>query len=1818
MSSKKVLESLRKERTLLRSSLTRGRNKMQEIIDGEVDDDRKEQLKAHLEVSRQRFEELCGTDSAIRELLLQDENIEEQKLFEEQEGVDEYTTQYQVMKNKVEKLLLGEQNLENLTSQSVISDGGYSGSMKYKLPTLKLKEFNGTIGDWLPFWSQFSKIDQDASIHNVDKLGYLSMCMIPNSPAAKLVQSYPATGEMYSEVVNALKTRFGRTDLLTEYYIRQLLKIILQNNNVKQPLSVLYDTLQCHLRNLEALDVSVDNNAAILMPLVSSCLPDSILQIWERSCVTQLAATNPDATSKGHLKSLLRFIQAEVEGQQKLSMAKEGFGLHAATAIQRTKSPKSMSSNSTTNRIPTAAGLVNASASQGESRLCIFCSGNHSPQDCKKAVHMPLEKRQECVRKSNACYCCLKVGHRANRCRRRPKCTVCDRGHFALLCNSRTETCNSTGEVNSSTSCAASVNQCNVLMQTLLVNVEGPQGQTRKARVLIDTGSQKSYLLSSTAKEMNYSPVRTETIQHALFGGNVTNAVDHNVYTLHLSYNNYRCDFEVLDQVKICSTIPTVPRGPWIDELKKRNIEIEDTGPSGEIDILIGSDMAGRLYTGEVVILESQLVAMNTHLGWTLSGKVPGSTSEENLAMLVTSLLIKDSNITDLWSLDVLGISDPTQKALKSDIEKATMEHFLSTVRVDEDGRFEVRLPFVANHPPLSVNHDLAQKRLQSTLKRLEKDGYLNEYDKVLTGWEGSGIIEEVPPLDLNKSGFFLPHHHVLKLNSTTPIRPVYDASATEQGKVSLNQCLESGPNLIEKIPACLARFRMNQCAVSGDIKQAFLQISVCEKDRDFLRFLWKSPDGTLKQYRHCRVVFGVSSSPFLLEASIQFHLDDVIARVKNGVVDWPLPFVEKLKDSFYVDNCLTSLNNEFEAKEFIRIATAIMKERQFDLRGWEQTGEIAEKPTNVLGILWNKNEDTLSINIDKLIELDREQVVTKKVLLSVAHKLFDPIGIISPVTLIPKLLLQQTWCEDLSWKDEVSQDTRTQFLRWLDEISQLNEVKVQRWISYTENKDTQCELHIFADACKTSYAAAVFLRIQCQDKVSLCLLASKARVAPTSKSSKGITIPRLELLAALIAARLYDNVVKDYGLGGTHATFWTDASTVLAWLNRNEVWDAYVFNRVKEIRTLTEGHKWRHVPGEMNPADLPSRGCSAKKLVKSQWWKGPEWLRMSSENWPNSDFTYNEDEIGKEKRKIVVSSVVCSNKDTDDKDWYYRHFSQYKKIVRMIGWILRFRSNCLVRVEERTRGELTTDEYKTAEERLLLLVQNESFTGVNKNKLNNLMTFVDTNGLMRIKTKVSNLQDSMDFCNPIVLPSANHPLVDRLIMDMHCSNCHAGSQILQSILRQQFWILGGKKTIRSVLNKCVKCKRFMAKKLEVEPTPLPETRVRDTKVFEVTGVDLAGPLFIKGDDKSTKKVWVCLFTCAVYRAVRMELVSSLSTDSFLQAFKRFCSRHGRPKIVYSDNGTNFVGFVSASHKLDWNAISQYTTARKIEWRFNPPSSPWWGGWWERLIGILKGLLRRVLGRSSVSYEDMLTLLCDCEAVINSRPLTYLSDDSSDLAAITPAMFLFDLEEVGVPEYDLMTIDFKHRLKYRCDLKKQLRQRFKVEYLGQLRLFSCKKKEHTSNVGDIVLIGDDNTKRLDWPIGRIVELIPGKDDRVRVVRVRTSSGVLTRPVQRLYPLETIECSDVNLDCNDTDNLNDIEVAISAPENNQLPINSDPYCEMVQDIEQFSLNEVPDVTSDEPVESHTRSKPLRQSCDLLPKLTMTKRGRCIKKPSRFDL
>lgn len=345
------------------------------------------------------------------------------------------------------------------------------------------------------------------------------------------------------------------------------------------------------------------------------------------------------------------------------------------------------------------------------------------------------------------------------------------------------------------------------------------------------------------------------------------------------------------------------------------------------------------------------------------------------------------------------------------------------------------------------------------------------------------------------------------------------------------------------------------------------------------------------------------------------------------------------------------------------------------------------------------------------------------------------------------------------------------------------------------------------------------------------------------------------------------------------------------------------------------------------------------------------------------------------------------------------------------------------------------------------------------------------------------------------------------------------------SLLREKFWIIRARTTIKKVVKECFVCNWYGAKPFTTPPAQLPMERITDAATFEVTGVDLTGHLFLEDGSK----VWVVLYTCAVYRAIILDLVTSLTTDVFMQSLRRFIANNGRPKKIFCDHGTNLIGTENQLKEIDWELIQKMAMTKRIDWTFIPSKAPWWGGWWERLIGIVKNLLKRVLGKSNLNFEEIRTILCEVAAVVNSRPLTYMSNDSSELETLNPSMFLKDLKQEGVPDLDNVNAKkFNERHQYRVQLKTELQTRFRSEYMGQLVHRKGAQAKRSIEIGELVLVSNENQKRALWPTAKVVELVPSRDGFTRVVKVKTAKGILERPVKLLVPLEIRDNEDISI------------------------------------------------------------------------------------------
>ncbi|XP_064470153.1 uncharacterized protein LOC135384901 [Ornithodoros turicata] len=568
----------------------------------------------------------------------------------------------------------------------------------------------------------------------------------------------------------------------------------------------------------------------------------------------------------------------------------------------------------------------------------------------------------------------------------------------------------------------------------------------------------------------------------------------------------------------------------------------------------------------------------------------------------------------------------------------------------------------------------------------------------------------------------------------------------------------------------------------------------------------------------------------------------------------------------------------------------------------------------------------------------------------------------------------------------------------------------------------------------------------------------------------------------------------------------------------------------VAEIQSITSPDQWRHCPGRDNPADLLTRGTSCLHIVDSPcWWNEPEWL-CDKTAWPPAWHTPTEVSPGVHHEARPVH-VCLGHTTVKSPPFEVLNYSSFSRLLRVTAWVQRFLHNSRYQQTNKT-GALTTTEVEAARRYWIVVAQQQSFghQPTEHKSLQNTSVFRDEHGILRMKGRLQYGGYADSLKHPIIIPT-DHPVTALLVMSTHTRLLHTGVQETLAELREEYWVIRGRQVVKRVLHQCLVCKRAKARVCTEPMAPLLCDRVSPSPPFEVIGTDYAGPLYYKSSTGGACKSYILIFTCAVTRAIHLELTRSMSAEDFMQAFKRFIARRGVPLKIYSDN---FLTFKRVRRDLTLARLSQDSqvtgllTSNRVTWRFIEERAAWWGGFWERLIRSVKTSLRKVLGKSTLRFEDLATVVTQVEAVINSRPLTYISEDPSDSEALSPAHFLVGKRLTALPAPRPLDAgnstsgDLRRRWAYQENLTAVLWAKWTREYILCLRSANiCPPCSSTGvKVGHIVLLAKENVSRVAWPLGRVEEVFVSADGRVRSCRVRLADGrMLTRPIQLLYRLE---------------------------------------------------------------------------------------------------
>ena len=806
------------------------------------------------------------------------------------------------------------------------------------------------------------------------------------------------------------------------------------------------------------------------------------------------------------------------------------------------------------------------------------------------------------------------------------------------------------------------------------------------------------------------------------------------------------------------------------------------------------------------------------------------------------------------------------------------------------------------------------------------------------------------------------------------------------------------------------------------------------------------------------------------------------------------------------------------------------------------------------LGIHWDVEADTFN-----LVVSGKSQPETRKGVMSSIATIYDPLGLVGPLILPGREINQELCRLKYDWNDSLPDELAVKWRDWKKGLASLTSYSIPRSFTPRDFGEVErAELHHFADASEGhGYGTVTYLRfVNKEGGIYNSFVIGKSRVRPLRS---GISVPKMELTAATLLIKMDKLITKELeGRIKIHSvTFWTDSMIVLRYIfNETRRFITFVANRVAVIREGSKPSQWRHVRSEVNPADLASRGIKASETEKLEVWKhGPDFLWKDSKEWPQQPADLHQElsdqDEGVKKEKITINA--CTEKE-DFWSTLFERYSMWEKLRRVVAWVIRaahillqLRTKLVASTVSPAKSEgkiphLLLSDVEEAERRIVKNVQNQTFPeelsspNLSKSPLAKLKPFVN-DGVLRVGGRLDRADLSYDAKHPMILPG-KHRVTEMIILHYHFAYGHVGPYQLLAETRQHFWIVNGVSSIRRVLRRCHECKRQNAMVGEQITAPLPAVRVSSDShqliyPFAAVGIDYFGPLYVHAGPltrsmrKNPKlhKRYGCIFTCLRYRAVHIELASDLTTDSFINAVTRFVARRGPPRVIYSDNGSNFRGaetdVVHALKTWDQERIGRELLRRDIQWYFNPPAASHQGGVWERLIRSVRKILHAMIGEHLVNEETLVTFLVEVEKILNSRPITRVSSDPSDLEPLTPNhILLLRHNPCSAPSEFEDSDKFQARWKRVHILANEFCARWVKEYLPMLQeRQKWLKRRRNFKVGDLVIMKDTNIPRGQWPKALVQETLPDSDGVVRQVLVRSATGVFRRDVRKLCLLE---------------------------------------------------------------------------------------------------
>lgn len=1559
--------------------------------------------------------------------------------------------------------------------------------------TLKkdLPKFNGDADQWVTFILAYANSTRDCGFSQSENHDRLEEALTGKAKA--LVADKLRHPRNVPSILSRLKRQYGQADILLDSVTKKIERMDKLDDNLSN--LVWFITKVEEVADVFTVVGTTSKGTDQLKKLVK-LLPMTYAERW----TTEKASWGADVA--GLARYLDKLCDLAIECGRNVTQTRTA---KATTPLVKEKLPAKQDKPWTQSKMMMTVVPTKTTTND---ECPMNCGSSHPLANCQLFQKGTTADRWSTVRTHKRCMTCLGP-HFQYECPNRARCGIqnCRKRHHKLLHvdqsdGQRRDNSQAVTTANSSEIVQASVHRSLVVatkqkeihFRVLPVVVMNGQ-KAIKTFALLDTGSGITAMTTSLARRLGLNGTKGQ-LALQWTNSKTTYYADSERVQFQVSNLDGARRFAIIADTMDDLDLPvaSVPAQLLIDE--KLNVPVEPYDGC-KPELLVGQEYASMTRTiRSVVGATGRVVASETPLGWVVEG-VSAAEPQIRRLLLVAAHRVEsqlESLVEQFIEADNYGLVEEKDVLRESD-ECLKARAMMGEMTQLECGRFCTGLLWKRPDVMLPDNRNQAMKRhLLFESKLARQPGLWQRVNELMRSYALKRYIRPAGAIVANRT-WYLPIFTVVNPAKPEKLRVVWDAAARYK-EVSLNSELMTGPDLTCSLVDILLRFRTGRFAVTGDIEEMFHQVLVKEEDRSAQRFFWRgSADEPMAEFEMCVLLFGATCSPALA----QFAKNCNAAAWKEK---YPTAANAIIADT-YVDDLLLSCDEEEElAADAVNIRT-IHASGGMTIHKWQSnspavlealganssTGsrEVSQfQSCSVLGMIWHTVDDLFSfrlrgekLGLGLLMGTARP---TKREVLSTVMSLFDPLGLLAHRTLEVKLILREAWRLQMPWDVELPRELSARWNKWGLSAKSLEELNIPRWLGTIGGT---VELHIFCDASEDALAAVGYVVQPSTGARMMCL--AKCKVAPMKSKS----IPRLELDAATLGIRVLKMMSKARPWEDVQrVVLWTDARDVLYWIrSTTRRYTTYVANRVSTILKSTAVQDWRWVPTEENPADMATKN-RPKGKTEELWLYGPTFIGQPEVEWPDS--FAEPDEVQEIRRVAIVREASTSSVLPD--------------ATRVTKWIVLIRAAAWVRViaavflkRRKTPTELSYEEEQMGKNEMIKLIQRD----LKISEMGRFSPFRDEEGIWRSRGRVAKGDLASSQRYPILL--VDHPATRLLVAHFHHHSGHQNHARTLNEIRKEYMVPRLRALTRKVILRCSTCIMRNAKPALPEMAALPLCRLAiGYRAFAYTGVDCFGPMEVLKFRRKEKR-WGILFTCLTTRAVYIELLTSMNTESCCGALESFIARRTMPLEFRSDNGTNFVG---ASKTF------RGPRGEQLRWRFNPPGAPHFGGAWERLIGMTKKAMQKTDFSDIKSEEELRRTLMRAERLVNTRPLTEYPVDEDTRECLTPQHILdgsVSTERPFKEDLDLDNFDPKWSLAEKDAVIQHFWDRWTNEYLATLQeRKKWTEKAEPLKLGALVYIADADYRN-GWRRAVVEEIWRDwESDQVRQVQVRTADGKLFR------------------------------------------------------------------------------------------------------------